>query len=162
MVLHDSKDQFYAELNRKVEERQITSQEFIEFLKNMADQNASGFYELCSKFTDISLNAPKIADPKTCEVQGCFQFSDINAAKSAFQTYVRDNGLTDIEGTIEAVHLMHPFSVAWDDPRNKGGMVRPENYDWKPGFAGKYHSFCELPDDIWNQIKCEILEETIV
>lgn len=159
MVLHDSKDQFYAELNRKVEDRQITSLEFIDFLKSMADQNTSGFYELCSKFTDISLNAPKKADSKTCEVQVCFLFSDINVAKSAFQIYVRDNELTDVEGILEAVHLMHPFSVGWDDSRNKGGMVRPENYDWKPGFAGKYYNFCELPNETWEQIKDEILKE---
>lgn len=120
---------FYAELNQKVEDRQITSQEFIDFMNSLADQSSSRFYELCSTFTDISLNAPKNADPKSCEVQACFQFSDINVAKSAFQAYVRDKALTDVEGLLEAVHLMHPFSVAWDDPRNKGGMVRPENYD---------------------------------
>lgn len=121
----------------------------------------SGFYELCSKFTDISLNAPKTADPKTCDVQACFQFTDINVAKAAFKDFVSKNGISDINGLLEAIHLMHPFSVAWDDPRSKGGMVRPENYDWKPGFAGKYHNFCQLPEDIWNQIKDEIMKETI-
>ncbi len=29
----------------------------------------SGFYEVCSKFSDISLNAPKSVDHKTCDVQ---------------------------------------------------------------------------------------------
>ncbi len=43
---------------------------------------------------------------------------------------------------------MHRFAVAWDDPRKKSGIVPPEGYDWKPGFAGKYHNFCELPEDI--------------
>ena len=159
MVLHDSRDQFYIELSQKIEEKQITSQETIDFVNNTKDHNASDLYELCSKFADIGLNAPKKADPKTCDVQSCFQFSDINAAKSAFSAFVSDNDICDIEGLLETVQLMHPFAVAWDDPRPKGGMVRPEGYDWKPGFAGKYHNFCQLPDEIWEQIKDEILKE---
>ena len=157
MVLHDSKDQFYVELNRKIENMQITSQEFVDFINSIPDQKTSGFYELCSKFTDVSLNVPKKVNPKTCNVQACFQFSDINTAKSAFKTFVRDNDLIDIEGLLEAIHLMHPFSVAWDDPRSKGGIVRPENYNRKPGYAGKYYNFCGLPDENWNQIKDEIM-----
>lgn len=155
--MQDSKEQFYYELNHKIDEEQIVSSEFIEFITAKGD--TSGFYELCSKFTDISLNAPKAPDPKTCEVRACFQFTDINIAKAAFAEYVDTHQLKDIEGLLEAVRLMHPFAVAWDDPRSKSGMVRPEGYDWNSIFAGKYHNFCQLPDEIWDQIKDEIQKE---
>ena len=161
MVMHDLRNQFYDELNRKIKDKQITSQEFIGFMNSETECNASAFYELCSKFSDISLNAPKAVDTKTCNVQASFQFIDINAAKAAFQEFVRKNELTDIAGLLEAIHMMHPFSVAWDDPRSRGGMIRSEKYDWKLGFVGKHYNFCELPEEIWNQIKDDIMKETM-
>ena len=119
----------------------------------------SGFYELCSTFSDIGLNAPKWPDPKTCNVQASFQFKDIDNAKAAYKEYVAERQLTDYNGILDAVGLMHRYAVAWDDPRSKDGIVRPENYDWKPGIAGKHYNFCALPDDIWEKVKAEILEE---
>ena len=38
------------------------------------------FYELCKKFSDIGLNAPKRVIEETCDVQGYFQDNDINIA----------------------------------------------------------------------------------
>ena len=64
-----------------------------------------------------------MAELKNHEVRAVFQFTDIDVAKTAFQIYMRDNELTDIEGLLEAIYLMHPFSVELDDPRSEGGMV---------------------------------------
>ena len=158
MVLHDAKDQFYAELEQKIKNKEIESEEFVAFLSSHAGEG-SGFYELCSTFSDIGLNAPKWFDPKNCDVQALFQFKDIDIAKAAFKKYVAERQLTDYNGILDAVGIMHQYAVAWDDPRSKGGIVRPENYDWKPGFAGKYHNFCALPDDIWEKVKTGILTE---
>jgi len=163
MVLHDAKDQFYAELGHKIDSNEIKSEEFVSFISAHAgenpEDNTSGFYELCSNFSDISLNAPKWADPKTCDVQASFQYVDIHKAKKAFKSYIAENGLTDIAGILDVVGQMHRFAVAWNDSRAKSGVVHPEGFNWQPGFFGKYHNFCELPSDIWEKIKCEIIEE---
>lgn len=159
MVLNDSKEQFYAELDNKIEKGNFDSDEFVGFIQRFDDYDVSGFYELCSKFADIGLNAPKQADPVTCDVEACFKFSDCDAAKAAFKDFFEKHNLSDVDGVLEAVHLMHRIAVAWDDPRCTGGRVIPKNYDWKQGFGGKYYNFCELPDDIWNKIAEEIRNE---
>ena len=163
MVLHDAKDQFYTELYHKIESNEITSKVFADFITSTRgehpEDSTSGFYELCSKFSDISLNAPKWADSKTCDVQASFQFKDIDAAKAAFKSYVSQKGLTDYEGVLDAIGLMHRLAVAWDDPRAKSGLVQPKDYKWNSPFFGKYHNFCEIPDDFWQTLKEEILKE---
>lgn len=163
MVLHDAKDQFYVELEQKIKNGEIESEEFAAFISSHAcenpEDNTSKFYELCSAFSNISLNAPKWADPKTCEVQASFQYIDIDKAKSALKDYIVETGLSDIEGLLGAVGQMHRLAVAWDDPRVKSGVVHPEGFNWQPGFFGKYHNFCELPTDMWQKIRDEILEE---
>ena len=162
MKLHDSKDQFYMELEQKIKCGEITSKELVDFISSCqgesSEMNSSEFYELCSAFADISLNAPKLADSKTCDVQACFQYKDIEDAKVQFNNYVKKNELKDIGGILDAIGYMHSFAVAWDDPREKSGIVHPDGYDWNSAFAGKYYNFCELPDDIWQKIKNEILE----
>lgn len=139
------------------------SSEFISLIESSQDdeleQNTSQFYELCSKFADISLNAPKFANHKTCDIQGVFLFSDISIAKSALKAFVIEHKLRDIQGLLDAVRLMHRLAVAWDDPRVKSGVVYPERYDCQLGFIGKYHNYCDLPDDVWYRIENEIINE---
>lgn len=163
MILHDEKEQFYQELSQKIGNGERFSKEFIAFLSTKREEeqgnNSSGFYELCSKFSDISLNAPKYADPKTCDVQASFQFKDIDIAKEAFKQYVAENELNDYEGILEVIRVMHPFAVAWNDSRQKTAVVQPKNYQWDSPFYGKYHNFCELPEDIWGKISSELLKE---
>lgn len=163
MVLQDAKAQFYEELEQKIENNIIESEEFVDFIsshtgENLED-NTSNFYELCSVFSNISLNALKWADPKTCDVQASFQYADIDKAKSAFKSYIAENELTDIVGLLDAVGQMYGFAVAWDDSRAKSGVIYPEGFDWQTRFFGKYYNFCELPSNIWQKIKDEILEE---
>ena len=163
MATHNAKDRFYAELDRKIEGKEIKSEEFSTFILSHAGENleesTSGFYELCSKFCDISLNAPKYVDSKTCDVQASFQLADIKKAKVALNSYLNEHGLRDIEGILNAIGLMYRFAVAWDDSRAKSTVVQPEGYYRNASFFGKYYDFCVLPDDIWGQIKTEILNE---
>ena len=162
MVLHDAKNQFYTELYQKIENNEISSKEFVDFISSTRgespEHNTSDFYELCSKFSDINLNAPKWADPKTCDVEALFQFKDIDGAKKAFESYVSEKGLTDYEGVLDAIGLMHRHAVAWDDPRSKSGLVQPKDYKWNSPFFGKYHNFCEIPEDFWQTLREEILK----
>lgn len=163
MILHDAKDQFYQELYRKIDNKEIHSNEFIDFIVSNSgtnpEDNTSGFYELCSKFSDISLNAIKKVDPKTCDVQACFQFKDSDVAKAAFKKYTAEKKLSDYEGILDAIGLVHWLAVAWDDPRQKSGLIQPQGRELGSPFYGKYHNFCELPEDVWKQIRAEIVNE---
>ena len=148
---------------QRIDSDEFASKEFASFItsnqgRNLSD-NSSAFYELCSKFADIPLNSLKWSNSGTCDVSACFQTADIRIAKDAFKKYISEKKLIDFEGVLETIRIMHSLAVAWDDPRSKYGIVKPENKDSNYGFAGKFYYFCELPSDIWNEIRDEIISE---
>lgn len=53
--------------------------------------------------------------------------------------------------------VMYEYAVEFGDER-KSGIVRPEGYNYQPGFAGVYYNFAQIPDDIWRKIKSETIE----
>ena len=73
-VINDSKDYFYLGLQNKKEQIDL-------LWPGVENLESTQFYELCQKYSDIALNAIKQRIPGTCDVQGCFQFTDIEAAK---------------------------------------------------------------------------------
>lgn len=150
-AIKDSKDIFYHEMQNHREQ--------IDLLWPGVDNlESTQFYELCQKYSDIALNAPKQRVPNTCDVQACFQFADIDAAKYATKKYVEQWGIKDIDALLSLIQELHWRAVAWDDERVTGGRVVPENYDYSSMYGGKYYNFKELPDDIWETISCEIKE----
>ena len=80
MVIRNKCEGFYNHFS-SVEDR-IESNEIKQLVAEK--QSASGLYELCKKFADIGINAPKQKVDKLGNVQGCFQFKDIEAAEQAF------------------------------------------------------------------------------
>ena len=141
-AIKDSKNQFYHGLQNNKEQIDLLWPG-IESLEN------TQFYELCQRYSDIALNAIKQRVPGTCDVQGCFQFTDIEAAKRATKDYVMGWRIKDIDALLSLIHEFHLYAVAWDDKRTTSGSVLPENYDYQSMYAGKYYNFKELPDDIW-------------
>ena len=116
------------------------------------------FYELCQKYSDIALNAIKQRIPGTCDVQGCFQFADIEIAKRATKDYVVDWEIEDVDTLLSLIHEFHSHAVAWDDKRTTSGRVLPENYNYQSIYGGQYFNFKELPEDIWGDIATEVKE----
>ena len=116
------------------------------------------FYELCQKYSDIALNAIKQRIPGTCDVQGCFQFADIEIAKRATKDYVVDREIEDVDTLLSLIHEFHSHAVAWDDKRTTSGRVLPENYNYQSIYGGQYFNFKELPEDIWGDIATEVKE----
>lgn len=147
----DSKNYFYHDLQNNKEQIALLWPG-IDNLEN------TQFYELCQKYSDIALNAIKQRVPGTCDVQGCFQFTDIEAAKQATKDYVAEWEIKDIDVLLSLIHDYHSHAVAWDDKRMTSGRVLPENYDYQSMYAGKYFSFKRLPEDIWEQIAHEVKE----
>lgn len=149
-ILHDSKEQFYSYAE------ELLGKELKQLLDS--DDMKLEFYDLCKKFADIPLNAPKGKDPKTGELLGSFQFTDIDLAKEATVSFVKKYNISDLDAFMETIHILHEHAVEWDDIRAKSGLVRSESYNYNGGFFGKYYNFQCLPDDIWKTICTEIIE----
>ena len=116
------------------------------------------FYELCKKFADIGLNAPKRVIEETCDVQGCFQDYDINIAVNETVTYIKHWKITEIDLLFELISNMHSLAVDWDETRQKSAFIKSASYNYNGGYAGKLHNFSELPQDIFDKICCDIKE----
>lgn len=150
-AIKDSKQYFYQKLQDNQEQVALLWPS-IDNLEN------THFFELCQKYSDISLNAIKQRIPGTCNVQGCFQFTDIETAKKATKDYVAEWAIEDIDVLLSLIHEFHPHAVAWDDKRMTNGRVLPENYDYHSLYAGQYFNFKRLPEDIWEEISHEVKE----
>lgn len=165
MTLHNAKKRFYAELYHRIDTKEINTEEFVNFMsRNRVEEsieNQSGFYELCTKFCDISLNAPKYPDPTTCDVNAVFLYTDINAAKNSFKEYLANNKLNDIIGLLEAIRIMHMFAVSDNDPRTKSATITPQkaSFESQLGYIGKYHNFCLIPNEMWEETCQQIISE---
>lgn len=112
----------------------------------------SGFYELCQKFADIALNAPKSFDGG--RLSGVFQFDDIEIAKSATAEFIKTHNISNVNYLLDIIKKMHSTSVDDIDSRQKAGVV-PST---EPGpVAGTYYVLSQIPDDVFEDIKKDIL-----
>ena len=96
-VINDSKDYFYLGLQNKKEQIDL-------LWPGVENLESTQFYELCQKYSDIALNAIKQRIPGTCDVQGCFQFADIEIAKRATKDYVVDWEIEDVDTLLSLIH----------------------------------------------------------
>lgn len=142
-----AKELFYYEI---LQCKDFPSEEVLAIIKKKGQE--SGFYEVCSKFADIGLNAPKRVEKGTCDVEASFQYSDMNVAIMSATQFVLHNHLQNLDEFYESIRQLHYRAVEWDDKREKGGLVSPENYLRHCGYAGKYYSFAQLPDDVLDYI----------
>ena len=94
-VINDSKEYFYLGLQNKKEQIDL-------LWPGVENLESTQFYELCQKYSDIALNAIKQRVPGTCDVQGCFQFADIEIAKRATKDYVVDREIEDVDTLLSA------------------------------------------------------------
>lgn len=118
--------------------------------------NCDEFYHVCEKFADIGLNAPKYRVPGTCNVQGYFQFEDIQKAKESAKNFYIEKDIHDVNEYLSAIENVYAYAVDFRDTRCRSALVKPQNADFSSGFYGKYHNFVEVPNDIWS----DIMEET--
>lgn len=122
MKLNNAKEMFYDELYRMIENNEIKSEGFITFVNNnkgasQAD-STSGFYELCSKFADISLNYNmRIKNGDTTNINH-YDEKDIAEAKTSFKQFVSENNLKDTAEILDALERLYVLAVNQDDPRN--------------------------------------------
>ena len=139
-IIHDAKDQFYSKA------KEFLGAELEQLLNS--DDKKDELYNLCKKFADISLNAAKFKDPKSCNVEACFKYDDTDIAKEKTIEFVKKYNIADLDALMETIHKIHMYAVEWDDNRAKSGVVQTETYNYKGGIVGKIYDFQRLPDDI--------------
>lgn len=123
-------------------------------------QNEEGqddFWNLCKSYAEIGLNAPKHRVPGTCEVQGVFQYTDVDNARDNTVNFIRKYGIKDKDKFFEFVKKLYIHAVEFNDTRHSG-LVAPETTSMY-GYAGTYYNFAQLPDDIFDRIKTDSLNE---
>lgn len=133
--------------------------EFGEELRSLVeDDDKSELFELCTFYSKIGLNAPKIVDENTCEVKASFQFSDINLAVERTVDFILVHGIKDVGEFMNFIRRMHCFAT--DDSVSTTALIKSKDYNYSGGFFGRYINFAQLPDDIFDQIKDRIIKET--
>lgn len=147
----NSKEQFYYSL---IKNEEIKNMEIFDVI----EENYLDFYDVCEKFADISLNALKYKVAGTCDVQGCFQFTDIERAKQCAKEFFDNKSLKNVDEYMLAISLMYRLAVDHNDARCLGAIVKSENKDSPIGSLSTYYNFAKIPSNIWQDIEKETKE----
>lgn len=95
--------------------------------------------------------------PGTCDVQGVFQYADIDTAKDNTVEFIQKYNIDVVDEFFDLVEKMYIHAVEFNDNRH-GGLVKPEPTSMS-GFAGKYYNFAEMPDDVFEELKKNSLDK---
>lgn len=136
--------QFYKEVGKENH-----SSELVSILENYPDCE---FYELCQKFIDVGLNAPKRMN-NDGTIGGSFQPNDIESARDAVVAFIDRFKIMDIDEFLRILKLYYPRAANPEDPRKRTAMIMNESYT-----LGQFFSFSVLPDEIFELIAKEIKE----
>lgn len=125
-----------------------------EIAKLLQENADSGYYEVCQSFVDVALNAPIIKNDDG-SLSGVFQYSDITIAKEKAVTFIKNNGITEINNFFEILDREYPFSTAPNDTRRKSGMVKEEGTGYN-GYMGTLYFFSHISDNVYANMVAEI------
>ena len=113
-----------------------------------------GYYELCQKFLDVALNAPKVRT-ETGALAGVFQHVDIEIAKKEAALFLHNNTIEDIDNFFDIFEHAYPLSASPEDTRQKTAFIRESDGRYV-GCIGTFYSFTSISDDIYAEIISEI------
>lgn len=116
-----------------------------------------GFRDVCQKFLDIALNAPKVKTDDR-KLAGVFQYSDINIAKEAATEFINKHNIQNINEFFSIIESEYPQSGAADDKRQKSGFLKEDNVGGVVGYAGTFYIFTRISDDVFQKVVAEIKE----
>ena len=144
-------EQFYSSLTDNEELRKMKIYEVLE-------DSCMEFYNVCARFADISLNAPKYRILGTYDIQGCFQDKDIEEAKEVAKDFYARKSIEDVDELLKAIRVMYRLAVDFDDTRCSSTVIKSENVDNSYGYLGTYYNFAEIPQNIWDDVEKETRE----
>jgi hypothetical protein len=122
-----------------------------------SNSEMSGFYELCSKYLEIALNADKWVDENTNELKCLVKYTDIESAKVATFNFVSDHRLQNLESLLSMIKGRYQEAVSDDESRQTSGVIR--NNDLKNsamGLYGTYYILTQIPN--WEIVEKDIIE----
>ena len=166
MIIYDSIDTFMKTLHERMEHDSSFPPEVSSLIKAVEDHAdemepeifKTKFYELCNAFSCISLNAIKCVNEETQEIMGCFQFEDMQMAKTALKEFISESSHANKGALLEAVRIMHPYAVPWYDPRRRmDDRSAVKELPMDKGVIAPLPYFCEIPETVWKRV-CEIIE----
>ena len=125
------------------------SSELVSILENYPDCE---FYELCQKFIDVGLNAPKRMN-NDGTIGASFQPNDMETARDTAIAFIDRFKIVDIDEFLRILKLYYPRAADPRDSRKRSAAIMNEPYT-----LGKLFSFSVLPDEIFEMIAKEIKE----
>ena len=112
------------------------------------------FYDLCSDFSHVSINAQKIVNEDMSV--GCYPDEfDIACVVENTKHFVNEYRITDINALLEIVYEMHSYAIKEDDIKKRNGYVKSDCQNSM--LFGKLFNFSKLPDATWRAIKNRIV-----
>ncbi len=150
MVIHNAMEGFYYYFDCNLD---LVSSDEIKRIVSEEKYN-SGFYELCLKYSDIGINAPKTKDNESGQVVSCFQLSDMNSAISETFRYIMDHNIKNVSEFLSSIKIVYKFANRDKEDKATSALVSPLNEDM--GRVQIYYNFSNLPDDIWEKLKTDI------
>lgn len=147
------KEYIYQNFNNALVGLNIDSDELKQKVNN--DEFKEELFYVCEKVSFIGINAPKMRVEGSTEVQGCFQYSDIDIAVTSAIQFISKYTITDIDELINIIGSLHMYAVS--EENSKKAHATLFNDDWSMRF-GAYHTFSDLPEDIFDKFKNYIKE----
>ena len=120
----------------------------------LTNNHNCGYYELCQKFLDVALNAPKVRTDEG-SIAGVFQYDDIEIAKKEAILFLNNNTIEDLNNFFIILEHAYPLSASPDDKRQKTAFIK-ESDDRYLGYFGTFYSFTSISDDIYAKIIADI------
>lgn len=117
-----------------------------------------GFYDVCQKFADASLNSVKFKE-NDGKLAGALKSEDVNIAKAGTIDFIKKYSIKDIDSMLSIIAAEHPKSVNPDDTRQKSACLREENVTDLIGYAGKLYDLRKIPNEVFQKIVDEIKRE---
>jgi len=146
----NTKQQFYHRIIEKYPDSEIA-------LLIQKDE-LCGFFDVCQKFLDIALNAPKVKTDDG-KLGGVFQYSDIDIAKATTIDFIKKFDIKNIDSIFTIIESEYPKSGEANDKRQKSGLLRGKNVEGFAGYAGTLYFFTRISDDVFQKIVRDIKKE---
>lgn len=151
-VFHNASEQFYYEYEQKKGQASLFPE--IDIIIE-SDDGKIDFFDLCKKYEEIALNAPKFKDG-----DAVMQDVDINNAIEETKNFYHQYDITDKDALLAAIHMMYPYAREWGDGRASGSTVEWNDTTARRngGVVGTYYNFRKIPGNVWSSIKADAIK----
>lgn len=119
-------------------------------LKTTDNKFKEDLFFVCEKIALIGINAPKFRVAGSTNVEASFQYNDIDGAVHTLISFVSKHNISDIEELFGIIERVHMFAVSEQNAKKVHATLYNEDSSYR---LGAYHTFSQLPDDIWDKFK---------